>query len=208
MPSFRHRLKPAQQREYDRSNQVTAIPVRVSVRMRRAVELLEESLIREDRLRTERIAQVICDEICAALRVSSARVQVEGVRRSNRRGELHGLFTSGPDRRARIQVWMFTAKRHQVVAFKTFLRTLLHEVCHHLDYALLRLRESLHTDGFFQRESSLVRQLMRPVAVATVSDLDVSTRHRSVSADTEAALALAPRASLAKEVAANVRNLS
>jgi hypothetical protein len=35
----------------------------------------------------------------------------------------------------------------------------LHEVVHHLDYTLLGLGESFHTDGFFQRESSLVRQL-------------------------------------------------
>jgi hypothetical protein len=42
-----------------------------------------------------------------------------------------------------------------VVAFRTFLRTLLHEVCHHLDYTYLRLPDSFHTQGFFQRESSL-----------------------------------------------------
>jgi hypothetical protein len=45
------------------------------------------------------------------------------------------------------------------VAFKTFLRTLLHELCHHLDYALLNLRDSLHTQGFYQRESSLFAAL-------------------------------------------------
>ena len=52
------------------------------------------------------------------------------------------------------------AKRRQAVAFKTFLRTLVHEICHHLDYVLLRLGESFHTDGFFKRESSLVRQIV------------------------------------------------
>jgi len=46
-----------------------------------------------------------------------------------------------------------------VVAFKTNLRTLLHEICHHLDYALLRLADSLHTDGFYKRESSLFYQI-------------------------------------------------
>jgi hypothetical protein len=51
---------------------------------------------------------------------------------------------------------MHTARRGQVVAFKTFLRTLLHELCHHLDYEHLNLPRSLHTDGFYKRESSLV----------------------------------------------------
>jgi hypothetical protein len=48
----------------------------------------------------------------------------------------------------------------RVVAFKTFLRTLLHEVCHHLDYTLLKLADSYHTQGFFKRESSLFYQLV------------------------------------------------
>ena len=55
---------------------------------------------------------------------------------------------------------MLTAKRGQVVAYKTFLRTLVHEMCHHLDYQLLKLGDSFHTDGFFKRESSLVNQLL------------------------------------------------
>ena len=40
---------------------------------------------------------------------------------------------------ARITVWMRTAKKENVVKFRTFLRTLLHEVCHHLDYELYKL---------------------------------------------------------------------
>ena len=55
---------------------------------------------------------------------------------------------------------MRTAQRKQVVAFKTFLRTLLHEIGHHLDYELLELEDSLHTEGFYKRESSLFRQLV------------------------------------------------
>ena len=55
---------------------------------------------------------------------------------------------------------MRTAQRKQVVAFRTFLRTFLHELCHHLDYELLRLAETFHTEGFYKRESSLFRQLV------------------------------------------------
>jgi hypothetical protein len=47
-----------------------------------------------------------------------------------------------------------------VVAFRTFLRTLLHEFCHHLDYTLLGLQDSFHTEGFFRRESGLFSQLV------------------------------------------------
>jgi hypothetical protein len=55
---------------------------------------------------------------------------------------------------------MRTARHKRVVAFRTFLRTLLHELGHHLDYELLKLADSFHTEGFFQRESSLFRQIV------------------------------------------------
>jgi NAD(P)-dependent dehydrogenase (short-subunit alcohol dehydrogenase family) len=48
----------------------------------------------------------------------------------------------------------------QVVAFRTFLRTLLHELGHHLDYELFELEETFHTEGFYKRESSLFNQLV------------------------------------------------
>lgn len=56
--------------------------------------------------------------------------------------------------------WMRTARRHQAVRFRTFLRTLLHELRHQLDYELLALPDSFHTEGFYKRESSLLRQLV------------------------------------------------
>jgi hypothetical protein len=106
------------------------------------------------------------NHICWRLGVRTVRVQVQGVRPSNRRGELHGLYTQYGDgsHNDSIQVWMRTAKLGKVVAFRTFLRTLLHEVCHHLDYTHLQLRESYHTEGFFQRESSLFHALMQQPA--------------------------------------------
>ncbi len=165
MPNFRHRLTRAQQREYDRSNAVGSIPLRASPRLARAVVLLEWALDHDDRPRTARVAQVICDEMCTALRAPPLRVVVKATRPSDARGELHGLYESaGP--RTVISVWMLTAKRGQVVAYKTFLRTLVHEMGHHLDYQRLGLRDSFHTDGFFKRESSLVAQLLKAATAA------------------------------------------
>lgn len=156
MPNFRHRLTRAQQRVYDRSNASASVPLQATPRLRQVVARLPEILQSADSFRVQRASQVIADEIASTLRVARVRVLVSGTRPSNTRGELHGLYTpaegGGP---ATIKLWMMTAKRRQVVAFKTFLRTLLHEICHHLDYALLRLADSFHTDGFYQRESSL-----------------------------------------------------
>ena len=105
-------------------------------------------------------AQRVADGICRALDVARVRVLVRERRPHDARGELHGLYTPAPPPDAcEVTLWMFTAKRGQIVASRTFLRTLLHELCHHFDYTWLRLRESLHTQGFYQRESSLLAAL-------------------------------------------------
>jgi len=54
-----------------------------------------------------------------------------------------------------IRVWMRTAVRKQVTSFGTFLSTLCHEFCHHLDYQQLRFCDSWHTRGFYERAAAL-----------------------------------------------------
>lgn len=159
MPNYRSRLPRSKQRIYDQSNATSSIRLRPTPRLRHAVDSLPDALATGDAAVVERVAQTVTDEITTGLGVPRVRVIVSGQRPSNARGELHGLYTSDGSTSGAIKVWMITAKRGQVVAFKTFLRTLLHEVCHHLDYALLGLRDSLHTEGFYQRESSLFHQI-------------------------------------------------
>ncbi len=54
-----------------------------------------------------------------------------------------------------IRVWMRTAVRRQVTSFGTFLSTLCHEFCHHLDMERLGFRDSPHTRGFYGRAAVL-----------------------------------------------------
>ena len=115
-------------------------------------------------------AGAVVDAIAAALvagyRVPPIRVRVLAKRPSSDYGELHGLYE--PEERrtpARITVWMRTAQRQQVVAFRSFLRTLVHEIGHHLDYELFELAETFHTEGFYKRESTLANALIATMAV-------------------------------------------
>ena len=155
MPNFRHRLNRTQQKIYDRSNATSSILLTASPRLRHAVALLAPTLQSGSRIQVEKVSQAIADEITGGLGVPRVKISVGTTRPSNARGELHGLYTPSRGGPGSIKVWMITAKRGQVVAFKTFLRTVLHEICHHLDYAHLKLADSFHTDGFYQRESSL-----------------------------------------------------
>jgi hypothetical protein len=167
MRNWRARLTPFQQRIYDRSASIPTIPLVPTPQLLEATAALEPALAVDDHQQVQTLSQTIVNHICWRLNVRTVRVQVQGVRPSNRRGELHGLYTQygSGSRTDSIQVWMRTAKRGQVVAFRTFLRTLLHEVCHHLDYTYLHLRESYHTEGFFQRESSLFHVIVQPSGV-------------------------------------------
>ena len=54
-----------------------------------------------------------------------------------------------------IRVWMRTAVRKEITSFGTFLSTLCHEFCHHLDFQRFRFRDSWHTRGFYERAAAL-----------------------------------------------------
>jgi len=54
-----------------------------------------------------------------------------------------------------IRVWMRTAVRKAITSFGTFLSTLCHEFCHHLDFQKFGFKDSWHTRGFYERAAVL-----------------------------------------------------
>jgi hypothetical protein len=54
-----------------------------------------------------------------------------------------------------IRVWTRTAVRREITSFGTFLSTLCHEFCHHLDFQRFGFRDSWHTRGFYERTAAL-----------------------------------------------------
>jgi hypothetical protein len=54
-----------------------------------------------------------------------------------------------------IRVWMRTAVRKEVTSFGTFLSTLCHEFCHHLDFQRFGFPDSWHTRGFYERAAAI-----------------------------------------------------
>ena len=155
------RLTPTQQRIYRRSDAVTSLRLPGAAALRDPTAGLAAALAREDRATGQVASQALFTGLTRAFGVSPCRVEVLSARPHGRWGELQGLYTSASrGRPPQVQLWMRTARQRRVVAFRTFLRTLLHELCHHLDYEHLRLADSFHTQGFYQRESSLFHQLV------------------------------------------------
>ncbi len=154
------RLTRSQQAVYRRSDGIAEIVLERAGDLQPFVASLEQALASEERLATQAAAARLTRGLTDALAIPPLRLEVLAARPHANWGELHGLYTAERGRVPKIQVWMRTAKHKRVVAFRTFLRTLLHEVGHHIDYTLLRLPDSYHTEGFYKRESSLFYQLV------------------------------------------------
>lgn len=145
---------------YRRSDRIVRVSLNAPEVMHPLVQQLRTALGIADRQRVQLTAQQLVTALVTDLDAPPVDVKVLSARPSHDWGELQGLYEPAEDREvALMTVWMRTAARKKVVAFKTFLRTVLHEFCHHLDYEVFDLEESFHTEGFFKRESSIFHQI-------------------------------------------------
>jgi hypothetical protein len=147
---------------YDASDRIQRTPLPDAEALRPLLPGLKAALQADDRAQVEKLCQALAAGILARLGVAPVMLKVLAVRPADGSGELHGLYegVEGRLKQARLTLWMRTAQRKQPVAFKSFLRTLLHELGHHLDYEHFKLADSFHTEGFYKRESSLFYQLL------------------------------------------------
>ncbi len=161
--SYYKKLSTEQKRIYRRSDSITSLPLSHAENLRPVIVQLEAALAGDKQPLVEECCRSIASGIVSRLSIPQIRIQVLAVRPSGAWGELHGLYEPPEGRAsAKITLWMRTIKHKRVVAFRSFLRTLLHELCHHVDYELIKLPDSFHTEGFYKRESSLFHQLVDP----------------------------------------------
>ena len=160
--SYYNKLPAKDKKIYRASDKITSVSLKDSDQLLPLVKSVQSALKLKEKANVLCASQALTNQITLQLGVPPIKVKVLTSRPHNHYGELHGLYepVSGKVKVAEISVWMLTAKRKQVVAFKTYMRTLFHEVCHHLDYELYKLEDSYHTEGFFKRESSLYKQLV------------------------------------------------
>lgn len=159
--AYYRKLSSERKRIYRRSDEIQSLGLPEGTAVGPLVANIERALKAEHRSQTQAACQALLDDLARIFKTPAIRVSVLARRPSNSYGELHGYYEPlEDDKLAHITIWMRTAQRKQVVAFKTFLRTLIHELCHHLDYELFMLEETFHTEGFYKRESSLVNALL------------------------------------------------
>ena len=153
-------LSAAKKRTYRKSDAIESIPVKNPDDIHPLTVKLKQSLENNKRRDVAKHASEICHLVCDGLGTETLIVKISSRRPSSSTEELHGLYERTEGEPSVLTVWMKTAAKGQVVAFKSFIRTVLHELCHHLDYTYFNLDDSFHTEGFFKRESFLYKQLV------------------------------------------------
>lgn len=125
--------------------------------LRAATAVLVAAVEAGDQAEVRRACKGVLAPLADFFEVKAPRVNVLGVRPQyvNERAAtytLHGDYA--PDTQ-RVRVWLRTAVLGKVSSPRSFLSTLLHEFCHHLDCAKLEWAESFHTRGFYGRVDQL-----------------------------------------------------
>ena len=159
--AYYERLTRAQQRIYRQSDDVTRLALPGASRaLHPLVAGLDAALRSEDRPAVQLASQHLFTGLTRAFAVGPCRVEVLAARPHNRWGELQGLYNGRPPPAARPAV-----DAHRAPAPRRGVPDLSPDppprgLGHHLDYRYLKLADSFHTQGFYQRESSLFHQLV------------------------------------------------
>jgi hypothetical protein len=198
--AYFEKLTRRQQAIYRQSDAVTTMPVARPETLRPLVGDLARALETGARATTGAATQRLASGLARALELPPVRVKVLAARPHARWGELHGLYetTGRAADTPLITLWMRTARQKRVVAFRTFLRTLLHEIGHHVDYTRLGLGDSFHTQGFYQRESHLFHQLVTDGGHAMQTPTEQMARMARTADDLAAAIRGTPDHLVAK----------
>src|SRR5262245_3304580 len=198
--AYFERLSRRQQGIYLKSDRISAVPLPHASVLRPLVVERGAALESGDRALTESASQRLASALSRELGLPAVRVTALAARPRAAWGEGPAPYeaTAQPGKPPTITLWMRTAGQKRVVAFRTSLRTLLHEMGHHLDYTLLKLEDSLHTQGFYQRESHLFHQLVTDGGPGmTTLDEQLARMERTVD-DYAAAIKSVPDAKLSK----------
>jgi len=165
------RLGRKRQAIYRRSDEIRAVPLSCDGEATKApLQEIALGLADDDRPRVQKGTAALVRLLCDDLGVPRVILRVLARRPSDATAELHGLYEREEGKRPILRVWMRTAAHERPVAYRTFVRVVMHELCHHLDYDKYTLGDSMHTHGFFARESSLVRQLLGDTPPANEDD--------------------------------------
>lgn len=138
------------------SDRLQTLPLPLDDRLPRIAACIDSAMKTGETDDVRRASEQFLDAAADFFEVERCSVRVLAARplyvRERSTTELFGDYQPGT---AVIRVWGKTAVRKEVTSFGTFLSTLCHEFCHHLDFRRFGFQNSWHTRGFYERTAAL-----------------------------------------------------
>lgn len=142
--------------EFRDSDRITALDVPDDVHLPEIVKSIESAMESEHTATVRRACAEFLELASQFYQVPECGVRVLAARPLRVREQwTTELFGDYDPESMLIRVWMRTAVRKEITSFGTFLSTLCHEFCHHLDYKKFGFPDSWHTRGFYERAAVL-----------------------------------------------------
>ena len=143
--------------QFRESERLTAIDLPAGPKLSQLAEDICSAMNEDSREQVRRASSDFLNAAAAFYGVRAPEVRALAarplrVREGGWQTELFGDYSLGG---AMIRIWTRTAVRKQVTSFGTFLSTLCHEFCHHLDCRKFGFTRSPHTRGFYERAAML-----------------------------------------------------
>ncbi|HEY9788470.1 MAG TPA: hypothetical protein V6D17_23980 [Candidatus Obscuribacterales bacterium] len=154
--------------EYLRSDAMRSMHLPSAQPLRDLAMQLKEALSTEDKPAIKRICISMLTELSAAYAVAQPPFKLLNARpRKVRSDWVTETFGDYDFDTMLIRLWMRTAVQKKPTSYGTFLSTLCHEFCHHLDVAAFGLPNTFHTRGFYERAGALYHHVqntpVRPI---------------------------------------------
>jgi len=151
------------------SDRLNTLPLPEDDRLPRIAAAIEAAMKAGETQEVGRASEEFLDTAADFFQVGRCDVRVLAARPLRvREYSTTELFGDYQPSNALIRVWTRTAVRKEITSFGTFLSTLCHEFCHHLDFQRFGFRDSWHTRGFYERTAVLYHHSKRTPRKALV----------------------------------------
>ncbi|MBS1956400.1 MAG: hypothetical protein JST89_19595 [Cyanobacteria bacterium SZAS-4] len=161
--------------EYQRSDELRTLTLPPGTELREIAANLKAVMKTDDRKQVQAASASLITAMAKAFMVAPPPLKVLNARplkvTENYATETFGDYDFES---TAIRLWMRTAVQKKTTSYGTYLSTLCHEFCHHLDVVALELPHTYHTRGFYERAAILYHHV-QDTPVRTI----VWTPHRN-----------------------------
>jgi hypothetical protein len=152
--------KSSDKAEYQRSDEMRTIALPPDEPARTQSLAIKAALAADDKKALQIACKDLLETLATAYGVAAPKIKVLASRPQKVTDNwVFETFGDYDPETTQIRLWMRTAVQKKATSYGTFLSTLCHEFCHHLDMVQLDLPETYHTRGFYERTAAIYHHI-------------------------------------------------